>query len=387
VLALWTRAEAQERLDHLDAAIDALWAAQRLGRSMPKTLLGVVAEGGLVKLLNDHGRRRDALALCEDAVAHYCDDTGEPVPLVGFMYSQMGGLYYEANELQAAAEAHARALALSESLGLAYELVYQRALAAPTWFAAGEPDRALAALRAGYRESSQKGYADVDWFLAWEASIRLWQGDYVFVRHWAATTGLSPQSPPRLLRIEQHITYARFLIAERRYADARHWLGRLESFTREHGLHRWLMTVRIQQAVVAERLGDRNSARSLLTLAIRGAAPEGYVRPFLVEDARIPVLLDDLRDVAPDFVDRIRAGAARSTPHVASAMPELTEPLTDRELEVLQMIAAGASNREIAEDLVITVGTVKRHTNHIYGKLGVHSRTEAVARARGLGLL
>jgi LuxR family maltose regulon positive regulatory protein len=65
----------------------------------------------------------------------------------------------------------------------------------------------------------------------------------------------------------------------------------------------------------------------------------------------------------------------------------LLEPLSDRELEVLALIAAGLSNREISQELYIAVGTVKRHTNHIYGKLGVHSRTQAVARSRELGLL
>jgi LuxR family maltose regulon positive regulatory protein len=66
---------------------------------------------------------------------------------------------------------------------------------------------------------------------------------------------------------------------------------------------------------------------------------------------------------------------------------ELVEPLSPRELEVLGLIAAGLSNREIAGELYIAVGTVKRHINHIYGKLGVHSRTQALARARQWSLL
>jgi ATP/maltotriose-dependent transcriptional regulator MalT len=69
------------------------------------------------------------------------------------------------------------------------------------------------------------------------------------------------------------------------------------------------------------------------------------------------------------------------------AQPPLIEALTARELEVLRLLGAGLHNREIAERLVVSVGTVKRHTANIYGKLGVDSRTRAIGRARNLGLL
>jgi len=65
----------------------------------------------------------------------------------------------------------------------------------------------------------------------------------------------------------------------------------------------------------------------------------------------------------------------------------MVEPLSDRELEVLGLIAVGMSNREIAERLIISVGTVKRHVTNIHGKLGVQSRTQAIAKARELDLL
>jgi ATP/maltotriose-dependent transcriptional regulator MalT len=83
----------------------------------------------------------------------------------------------------------------------------------------------------------------------------------------------------------------------------------------------------------------------------------------------------------------IQATARASKPAPPILEQPLVEPLSERELEVLGLIAAGLKNREIAQELYITTGTVKRHTNHIYGKLGVHSRTAAVARGRELGLL
>ncbi|NLF11573.1 MAG: response regulator transcription factor, partial [Anaerolineaceae bacterium] len=80
------------------------------------------------------------------------------------------------------------------------------------------------------------------------------------------------------------------------------------------------------------------------------------------------------------------AGEARPAPAAGDGQP-LVEPLSSRELEVLALLAAGHSNREIARELVVTVGTVKKHTHNIYGKLQAGSRTQAIARARALGLL
>ena len=103
-------------------------------------------------------------------------------------------------------------------------------------------------------------------------------------------------------------------------------------------------------------------------------------------------MLTITRRVAPLFVDQLLDYAGISAPAQESAaeplvVQPLIEPLSQRELEVLRLIAAGLSNREIAQELVIAIGTVKRHINNIYGKLGVHRRTEAVARARDLGLI
>jgi LuxR family maltose regulon positive regulatory protein len=82
-----------------------------------------------------------------------------------------------------------------------------------------------------------------------------------------------------------------------------------------------------------------------------------------------------------------QAGAVPPPGRAAAALPGLAEPLTDRELEVLRLLAAGSSNQRIAHDLVVALDTVKKHMTHILGKLGAANRTEAVARARQLGLI
>ena len=125
---------------------------------------------------------------------------------------------------------------------------------------------------------------------------------------------------------------------------------------------------------------------------MESAAPGDYYRAFLDEEDQLLDPLPDLRHLAPDFVDQLLAYAGRDqadtdiTTKFPAAQP-LVEPLSERELEVLRLIAAGLTNREIAQELVIAIGTVKRHINNLYGKLGVHSRTQATARARDLRLI
>jgi LuxR family transcriptional regulator, maltose regulon positive regulatory protein len=134
------------------------------------------------------------------------------------------------------------------------------------------------------------------------------------------------------------------------------------------------------------------------------AEPEGYVRVFVDEGAPMASLLHEMMirgDKPASYCKQLLAAfdatalpEQRDTampaapPHSLTPTPQpLVEPLSERELEVLRLIAAGHSNQEIAHDLIIAVGTVKRHVHSIFGKLGVSNRLEAVIRARELGIL
>jgi LuxR family maltose regulon positive regulatory protein len=145
------------------------------------------------------------------------------------------------------------------------------------------------------------------------------------------------------------------------------------------------------RALALRRQNEMSPALRALARALALAEPEGYVRMFLDEG---PIMAELLRrggsqGIAPHYVASLLAawdaqpGAATPT---ARHQP-LIEPLSERELEVLRLIADGLSNAEIASRLVVTVGTVKAHTSNLYGKLGVNTRTRAVAQARALGLL
>jgi LuxR family maltose regulon positive regulatory protein len=153
------------------------------------------------------------------------------------------------------------------------------------------------------------------------------------------------------------------------------------------------------KALALQGRGNTSQAVSALERALALAEPGGFVRVFLDQGEPMARLLQETasRGIAPDHTAKLLGAfetetkkdrrRTRETRPPAGAHPGLIEPLSERELEVLRLIAGGLSNREIAQELVVAISTVKTHINNIYRKLDVSKRTQAVARARELQLL
>jgi LuxR family maltose regulon positive regulatory protein len=387
VIALWTMAEAKERTRSTAEAIEAFRQAAQAGRAQDSQFFVVIAEMSLAKALDDYGNRRQAIAVCRDAIARYKDERGKLSPIAGLIYSRLGTLYHEANELERALTYHKKGQRLAKQIGLNKEFAVFGGLSAPTLYALGRTKAALTALRAAHDLAQQTNYGDADWYLAWQVNIYLWEGDKMTAAARAAAARWNMDDDPSPLHIESHLAFSRLLIAQGRWPDAKKWLARLDELAHTHKLYRWQISIHILQALAAERSGNRQIALHLLERAVQAAAPQGYVRSFLQEGAEPLALLADTRALAPEFVDRILADAKSDGLLSQEPRGPIVEPLSDRESQVLRLIAAGLANREIAEELVIAIGTVKRHINNLYGKLGVHTRTQAIAKARELYIL
>jgi LuxR family maltose regulon positive regulatory protein len=144
------------------------------------------------------------------------------------------------------------------------------------------------------------------------------------------------------------------------------------------------------QALVWEEQGQGERALAALGETLALAEPGGYVRLFVDHGPAMATLLARARarGLAPGYVGQLLAAYPEAGPATAPS-PEspLIEPLSEREREVLRLVADGLTNQQIADELVIALSTVKSHTHSIYGKLGVQNRTQAIAQARALDLL
>jgi LuxR family maltose regulon positive regulatory protein len=154
-----------------------------------------------------------------------------------------------------------------------------------------------------------------------------------------------------------------------------------------------MLEVLVLHALALEVQGNRTAALTVLNRVLKLAEPEGYVRLFLDEGQPMIALLRQAQrhGIAPNYVARLLALVREPEaigPHpLAPTANAPVEPLTAREREVLQLMLNGATNREIARELIVSVNTVKKHVLNICDKLSVRSRTQAIAKARKLHLL
>jgi len=241
------------------------------------------------------------------------------------------------------------------------------------------------------------------------AQVRLWlaQGDLQAANRWATSLAeRSSRADRRGLEDElAHITRARVWIAQDKPDKAVGLLSRLEKTARPAGRTARVIEIMLLQALARREIGESERALQALAACLALAEPAGYARIFLDEGRPMRLLLAQwlaqagagpLRDYAlqllshfdaePEAATALQEDASPSHTSPRSAQP-LVEPLSPRELDVLRIMALGRTNREIARQLVISTGTVKAHTSSIYRKLDVANRTEAVARARQVGIL
>jgi LuxR family transcriptional regulator, maltose regulon positive regulatory protein len=208
------------------------------------------------------------------------------------------------------------------------------------------------------------------------------------VASWLEGVNLELEGSPTFERSREFLLAGRSLDLLDRGQEALQTLDQMESYARGKGHNGLLIYTRIYQALTWAGLKNKGRAMECLEEALALAEPEGYVRAFANEGERMRELLQQARQrgVAPAYTGRLLS-AIHAPGAAATARFKLPSLLSEREMELLELIASGFTNREIASQLYIAIGTVKRHTVNIFTKLNAANRTDAVAKARGLGIL
>jgi LuxR family transcriptional regulator, maltose regulon positive regulatory protein len=270
-------------------------------------------------------------------------------------------------------------------------------------------DSALVQLDEARRLYVKNPIPDIRPIEALKVKLQLKQGRLDLAQDWVFKRGLLVDDELTYLNEFEHLTLARVLTAEYQYdhtersiLDAIRLLERLLKGAEEQNRMGSVIEILLTQAIALQTQGNLSSALVSLERALYLAQPEGYVRVFLDEGEPMRSLITDFRSQIErqsgghghqliGYLNKLLAAFTRPEAIVQSPTtcrkPEIIEPLSQRELEVLRLIALGLSNREISERLFLALSTVKGHARLIFDKLQVQNRTEAVACARKLDLL
>jgi LuxR family maltose regulon positive regulatory protein len=308
---------------------------------------------------------------------------------VAITHIKWSNLCYLRNELSQSEIHLHEAITLSEKYGYKVNSTYARLYLAQLKMAQGEQEAALEMIQEveeAILDDRNSAYnIEINAIKSW---IHARLGNREAASAWLQSFDRNLEKRIGYWRGVEAVQAALIMLVLDQVDEALVFLPRLEEAARASGSLPIEIEALVMLAVARERKGETSLALVNLQSAMRLAAPERILQPFMIDKPTIEKLSNQLKrndNELNKFIQHLEKGFQR-TPLKAPDQP-LIEPLTERELEVLQLIAEGLINQEIGDKLYLSLNTIKAHTRNIYGKLGVNSRTQAAARARALGIL
>ncbi len=401
----------------MPAAYKARFEAVKACKAAGDIYYVMLASLKLAITLRAQGRLQETLEICQEQIQLANEYGLSQTSLVGVLLVLWGEVLAEFNDLEGAIDRANKGVELAAEhavdmaiLGWGY-MCLMRIL-----FSRGE----LAGIKENIQkmENAAREASVPSWITnqmaAWQARLWLAQGKLEAASQWAVERGLNTEGEPNPLPemdfflLLDYVILARILIAQSRPDEASVLLKGLLEPAETGGRTTRVIEILLLQALAFQAGSNTNQATAALERALTLAEPEGFVRIFVDEGPPVAQLLHQAaaRGIMPGYSARLLAAfetadgrhptrdprpspssVAGRPPAPAGVSSSLVEPLSEREREVLQLIAEGLTNREIASRLFLSLNTVKAHTRNIYGKLDVHSRMHSVARARALGIL
>jgi LuxR family maltose regulon positive regulatory protein len=377
---------AYSEMGQLEEATQACAAALRETRAAGNAGTVVDAIHNLGRLLVAQGQLHRASEVYREGLQYAQTHGQERIPAYSMVHFGLSDVLYEWNDLDTAERHIEQGLELCQLGGRLVEaqagLIHQARLRR----ARGDWQGALAQIDQVAQQTTIEVFLEDAAF--WRACLRAELGDLRPVTDWLKKA--QPQVGERLGYASgvRALRVARMLILVGRLDEALDLLERIVRAAEASGALGWQVKALVQQALGWRLKGDDAQALAALDSVLTLAEPEGYARTLLDNGAPLIELLQQAgrAERAAGYAAQLLAAAAPAAPSTA-VQHFLVEPLSERELEVLRLVAAGKSNRVIAEQLILAEGTIKKHLSNIFGKLEVHNRTACVARARELGLL
>ncbi len=395
-------AEAHRSAGDPEAAAAAFAETARLGRAAGHDYIALASMGALARLRMAQGRLRDADASLRQALGFAVERGAALMPAVGRVRIGSGELFYERDDLDAAERELLLGVEVAEKTGEFEVLVGGRVALSRVRRARGDAEGAIESAQEAERLARDSNFPEAICEAAlWRARLHL----ITSAEPRAAASELELASgvcdASWFTRESERLHRARLLLAKEDHDGALRLLDRsretVEGDEAPFG-GKDVETLALR-AIALRGRGEKIRALNVLGRALALGESEGYVRTFVDEGPAMAMLLSEALEArqrggsvlpgsaSAHYLRKLLAaleGEARAT---ATRAEGPLEPLSERELEVLQLVAAGKTNREVAAELFVSVGTVKTHVNNLYRKLGTHSRTQAVARARELKLL
>jgi LuxR family maltose regulon positive regulatory protein len=385
-------------LSDLNEREQALKLALASAREISVSHVTIFAHGCWAWLLAMQGKLRDSHAACHEAIRMaQSSNSPQALPTLSHVYSTLSFVLCEWNDLEDAIRYSKEAVYLARKWEQADALHFALDNLGYALFASGDDEGAFDVLHQAWQVAHRTSvwfeeitiYQEVNWYLAMDnldaalGRLRLAQVD-IDEAHTMPFSSFKSQLLP--------FSYIQIFIAQKQYSKALTLVDVLVKEMEKRSIGYYFVRALTLQALAYQGLRQDTQALTSLKRALTLAAPQGYIRTFINKQPGLYTLLRQARTagIMPDYVDVLLATyeqGVKDQPVKVVTTSVLVEPISVREMDVLKLLAQGCTDKKIAETLVIARETVHKHLKNIYGKLGVHSRTEAIARARELTLL
>jgi LuxR family maltose regulon positive regulatory protein len=374
-IALWARGELDEAFRFVAQGTASLHRASGLSASLSGTHL-------MADIRLTQGRLREAEHLIQHGLAQVAAAGGLPPPATADLHVLQSELCFERNDLAGAADHLARGEALGESASVRESRFRWFTAQAALHQARGDLTRAQALLDEARLKQVDGPVAVARPIAALKARVWLAQGQVDQALGELGGWLPAADDVPTYAREFEWLTAGRILLARQAWAPLADLLARVEATAQAGARMRSLLEVYVIRALAHQARGELAEAAAALRPALALAQPEGFIRPFVAEG---PALLGALKRLPTEPYARQLVLAVEGA--APATLPGLLEPLTEREIEIVRLLALGLSNQQISERLYLALSTVKSYNQRLFAKLHVQRRTEAIARARELGLV